>query len=226
MPNKPQKWGLKVWCLACSTSKYVWSYKVYCGKEISLPQVEDPISLANSNTHGVRQGEPKLAHNVVMKMVDGLANFGHHVVMDNFFSSIGLFMELLSLGIYATSTVRPNRVGLPMDLKDTKRFKNSLQGFVLWRTHNNQQVCCVMWKDKKPMLLILTHALPIQAPCEFPMITVPRWNSAVQNGIPTSPVVLKYTMDMRGVDVADQLRASFSCQVWSHKWWHHVFFSS
>ena len=23
MPKKPQKWGLKVWCLACSISKYV-----------------------------------------------------------------------------------------------------------------------------------------------------------------------------------------------------------
>jgi hypothetical protein len=41
MPNKPLKWGLKVWCLACSVSKYVWNFDFYCGKNapIVLPKV-------------------------------------------------------------------------------------------------------------------------------------------------------------------------------------------
>ena len=126
-----------------------------------------------------------------MKMVDAWScEFWPSCGYGQFFSSIGLFMELLSLGIYAIGTVRPNRVALPMDLKDTKNFKNSEQDFMIWRMHNNWQVCCVMWKDKKPVLLISTHALPIQAPCEFLVITVPRWNDAVQNGIPTSSVLL------------------------------------
>ena len=34
---------------------------------------------------------------------------------------------------------------------------------------------------------------------------------------------LEYTIYMSGVDVADQLRASCSCQIRSHKWWHRVF---
>ena len=59
--------------------------------------------------------------------MDGLANLGHLVIMDNFFSSVGLFNELLSMGIYATRTVRANRLGLPMELKDTKQFKKSEQ---------------------------------------------------------------------------------------------------
>ena len=29
---------------------------------------------------------------------------------------------------------------------------------------------------------------------------------------------------MRGVDVSDQLRGEYSCQVRSHKWWHRLFF--
>jgi hypothetical protein len=33
MPNKPLKWGLKVWCLAYSDSKYVWNFDFYCGKK-------------------------------------------------------------------------------------------------------------------------------------------------------------------------------------------------
>jgi hypothetical protein len=34
MPNKPQKWGLKVWCLADAVSKYVYNFAIYCGKTV------------------------------------------------------------------------------------------------------------------------------------------------------------------------------------------------
>ena len=42
--------------------------------------------------------------------------------------------------------------------------------------------------------------------------------------VQTSPVLVEYTTHMRGVDVSDQLRASYSCQVRSHKWWHRIFY--
>jgi hypothetical protein len=31
MPQKPQKWDIKIWCMACSLTKYVWNFAVYCG---------------------------------------------------------------------------------------------------------------------------------------------------------------------------------------------------
>ena len=60
-----------------------------------------------------------------------------------------------------------------MDLKETKSFKNSEQGFMQWRMHNNSKISCVMWKDKKLVLLIFTHALLIQALCNYLLLTVP-----------------------------------------------------
>jgi hypothetical protein len=47
---------------------------------------------------------------------------GHVVVMDNYFSIVGLFTEMASRGIYASGTMRSNRVGLSKDLKNTKSF--------------------------------------------------------------------------------------------------------
>jgi hypothetical protein len=94
MPNKPQKWGLKVWCLADTVSKY--NFAIYCGK--SMENVLQPTS----------RGEPRLAHNVVLNMVEGLDGKGHVVVMDNYFSSVGLFTEMASRGIYTTGTMRSN----------------------------------------------------------------------------------------------------------------------
>jgi hypothetical protein len=32
MPKKPQKWRIKIWCLAVSVSKYVYNFDIYCGK--------------------------------------------------------------------------------------------------------------------------------------------------------------------------------------------------
>jgi hypothetical protein len=57
----------------------------------------------------------------------------------------------------------------------------------------------------------------------MPRDEVPRRNGAVRENIPTSPMLVEYTTFMRGVDVADQLRASYSSQIWSHKWWHRIF---
>jgi hypothetical protein len=58
-----------------------------------------------------------------------------------------------------------------------------------------------------------------------PRDEVPHRNGAVMDYIPTSPVLLEYTMYMRDVDVADQLRASYSSITCNHKWWHRVFFA-
>ena len=36
MPKKPIKWGLKLWCLACASSKFIWNFEVYYGKSAYL----------------------------------------------------------------------------------------------------------------------------------------------------------------------------------------------
>jgi hypothetical protein len=57
-----------------------------------------------------------------------------------------------------------------------------------------------MWKDKCPVLLISTHALPIGFPC-VPVDKVPRRNGTIREMVLTSPMLLEYTTFMRGVDV-------------------------
>jgi hypothetical protein len=159
-----------------------------------------------------------------MKLLHGLEDNGHCVVMDNYFCSIPLFEELVRKGIYAIGTVRSNCIGLPQNLKNNKLWKRCEQGHIEWAMHENRSISCMMWKDKCPVLLISTHANPIGFPC-VPRDEVPRRNGAVRKKIPTSPMLLKYTTFMRGVDVADQLRASYSSLIWSHKWWYQVSFS-
>jgi hypothetical protein len=56
MPQKSQKWDIKVWCMACSVTKFVWNFAVYCEKKEG--DVQDGIQVA--------RGEARLAHGVVI----------------------------------------------------------------------------------------------------------------------------------------------------------------
>jgi hypothetical protein len=111
MPKKPQKWGLKIWCLADAVSKYFYDFSVYCGKIIRRDG-EEPVSTTHAG----------LLHNVVTGLMEGLENKGHVVVMDNYFTSVGLFEELAQKGIYATGTMWANRIGVPPSFKNKNAF--------------------------------------------------------------------------------------------------------
>jgi hypothetical protein len=164
-----------------------------------------------------------LAQGVVMKLMEGLEDEGRTVVMDNYFTSIELFQKLHVRGIYATSNVRSNRIGLPEILADISTLNRSQQGSLEWRMHDSRTIASVAWRDKKTVRLLSTHTRPVVLEGEE-IPTVLRRNGAIREAIPTSLVCLEYTTHMRGVDVADQLRSNYSCQVRTHKWWHRIFY--
>jgi hypothetical protein len=147
-------------------------------------------------------GEGGVPYGVVMKLLRGLEGKGHCVVMDNFFCSIPLFQDLVKKGIYATSTVRSNRIGLPSHLRNTKAWRRCEQGHIEWAMHESRLMSCVMWKDKCLVLLLFTHTNPIGFPC-MPRDEVPCRNGAVIEKIPTSSMLVEYTTFMRGVDIAN-----------------------
>jgi hypothetical protein len=92
-------------------------------------------------------------------------------------------------GIYATGTVRSNRIGLPSHLKNTKAWRKCDQGHIEWAMHDSRCLSCVMWNDKCPVLLISTHANSIGFPY-VPHDEVPRRNGPVREKIPTSPMLV------------------------------------
>jgi hypothetical protein len=149
-------------------------------------------------------GEARLAHRVAMDLAEDVQGKGHVITMDNFFTSISLLDELAEKKIYETITVWTNRIGLPHVFKNAAAFRNVAQGTLEWRMHQSRCMAAVVWKDKKLVLFLSTHAIPIGYPC-MPVPTVHRRNGAEREVIMTSPMHFEYTTNMRGVDVADQL---------------------
>ena len=91
--------------------------------------------------------------------------------------------------------------------------------------HESHHMTSVVWKDKKFVLLHSTHAISIGYLCMLVPI-VSRRNGTVREDVMTSSIHLEYTTHMHGVNVVDQLYASYSTQNCTHKWWHTVFFFS
>jgi hypothetical protein len=89
MPNKPEKWDMKVWCLVDSKSKFVYNFEIYCGKNADGPEKQAPTHV----------GEGNMARNVVLSLMEGLKRNGHMLVTNNYFSNIGLFTELAYLTV-------------------------------------------------------------------------------------------------------------------------------
>lgn len=98
IPNKPNKWGIKIWSLCDSLTGFNLRWQVYTGKDDAARQ------------------EMALGSKVVLSLVHGLDGRGHQLYMDNFFSSPDLYSALKDKGIGACGTVRANRKGLPKNI--------------------------------------------------------------------------------------------------------------
>ena len=169
----------------------MYNFDIYCRRNLE--------ALTKPDCNG---RESTLTHVVVTKLAIGLEYLGYYITMDNYFSSISLFMELASKGIYATRTMKANCIGLPLHLKSKQAFKRIEQGHMEWVMHKNQAILCIMWKDKCLVLLFATYSIPICTPCEVGD-TVPRKHGAMRDHIFTSLMLVEYTKHMKGVDGAD-----------------------
>jgi len=98
MKAKIIKWGYRIWKLCDATDAYVLNFDVYTGAK----------------------GEKKDTSTVVMELMEGYFDKNHVVIMDNFFTSVPLFMDLFNRSTYACGTIRSNRKYLPEELNEPR----------------------------------------------------------------------------------------------------------
>ena len=94
LPAKPTKWKIKVWVCSDAATGYILRFSIYTGKD---PNVS--ISL-NGFAYDVKLFENKF-------------NKGYSVFVDNFYTSLNLFLDLFNKVVSGTGTVRTNRKNFP-----------------------------------------------------------------------------------------------------------------
>ena len=208
MPNKPVKYGYKVWCLCCSTTGYLYNFDVYQGKV-------------------TKETEVGLGKSVVVRLMSVLYR-GCVVACDRFFNSIALCYELLKHGMFVIGTIMTNRRGLPSGFAISKGAaqKTLTRGtWATWtRSTEHGDITATRWMDNKPVYFLGTYGTGTTP------TTLPRMDKGgstthgTRIDVPCPDMVAHYQGTMGGVDTFDHLRAAYTCRLkMKGKWYHYLF---
>ena len=185
-PNKPNKFGIKLYQANESSTSYTIAFDIYTGKNEGPNLCHDMAELvgvdAEANT------TTKLVVGLLASC--GLLDKGHHIYLDNYYTSPELFDELQLHNTYACGTVRRNRRDVPKAMTVVKKIS---QGDAIFRRRNG--LLAVKFHDKRDVNMLSTiHSADA-------VRVVSRDRSVV-----TKPTcIADYTRLMRGVDLSDQL---------------------
>ena len=195
MPEKPTKYGIKVWMVADASNGFVINHEFYLGKQRGRV-------LANG-----------LRYSVVIELMNPFLNKNHHVYFDNFFSSPKLLEDLQNEGTYACSTVRTDRAGLP----PSSRRKLKRQGEMICEQKGN--LVYMKWDDKRDVNILSTNFDPLQPKT----VKERRKKNGDVVYVEKPACVDLYNNSMGGVDHSDQLRSYYSACQPSKKWYKYLF---
>lgn len=116
IPNKPAKYGVKIFALVCAKSMYTLNLEVYTGKQPD----GSPLQLSNS------------AEDVVLRMVKPIEGTNRNVTGDNWFTSISLTERLLTQKkLTYVGTIQQIKRQIPQEFRPNaqREIYSSLFGF-------------------------------------------------------------------------------------------------
>ena len=202
--DKPNKWGIKLWVLADSSNGYTADFNIYIGKAAGQ----------NVSANG-------LGCDVVMKLMNPYLNQGYHLFLDNFYSSLTLFKDLFTRGVFATGTIMETRRDFPANLKNSKQWaKGRDRGSMRWE--RDPPCLALQWVDNKVVSVLTTiDNANDQVQVRHKTKTAGVWNTKV---VPQPKAIHNYNQYMNGVDRSDQILATHNVLRKCMRWWKTMFF--
>ena len=201
LPNKPDKWGWKVWCLCNSDSAdkpYLLSFIPYLGKK---------------HTKVSQNG---LFFDVVQELTKPMRGSCVRLYTDSAYSSLKTFLYLKKHNIFSTGTCQQNIIGLHPSVKNA--LKRMPQGtHRIFQDENDKFLTCCLWFDTKPVHFISTEADPTIVCAAL------RWIGAQYKHISQPSVASKYAERYKSIDFFDSAANKYS--IWRHSYrpWHYLF---
>lgn len=197
MPNKPHKWGIKLFVL-CDSHGFAYRFEIYNG--------------AGDNV--ILSGAPDLGStaNIVVRLTQTVEDMRHHIIyFDNFYTSLPLLVYLRARGIYGLGTIRPNRIPnclLPLD----KAISNKPRGYSIEYCGKayGVDISTVMWKDNKCVRLASTYVgieRFDQANPDEQKSKATRYDRKQKKNVAVDcpQIIREYNSHMGGVDLMDGL---------------------
>jgi hypothetical protein len=204
MPNKPHKWGFKLWGRSDATG-FMYDFDVY-----QPTRANEQVS------------ELGRSAGVVEKMTDSLPEGKFFKAFaDNYFSSVALAEKLKRRQILYIGTVRMNRVtgnNLPSD----KDLKKAGRGTFAAQVEQNTNLVCVRWNDNKIVSLISSY-VGVE-----PVTKARRWDKKKKEyvEIDRPKVVEEYNKFMGGIDLLNMCTNMYKYHFRSRRWYIYILFHS
>ncbi|CAF4590981.1 unnamed protein product [Rotaria sp. Silwood2] len=168
MPQKPNRWGSKMFLLADSISGICYDFIFYTGK-------------TNERQNG-------FCTDIVLKLSETIPKMmNYKLYFDNYFTTIQLEVQLKKLGIFSIGTIRSNRL-TDINMKDIKSLKQEGRGSIDYRITqvDGVELCTTRWCDNN-----IVTCLSTLSGCES-IDMVKRWSSSQKQHIQVKrPNVIK-----------------------------------
>lgn len=124
MPNKPGKYGLKIWAACDAKNSFAWNMQIYTRKYTS------------------RVPEKNQGKWVVLDMIKGLQ--GHNITCDNFFTSYDLGQKLLNKKNHSCVVTAPTKK-CPCDVHSPQgccceQYRRTRSQILFWITTKTKEV--------------------------------------------------------------------------------------
>ncbi|XP_014680853.1 PREDICTED: piggyBac transposable element-derived protein 4-like [Priapulus caudatus] len=202
--NKPTKWGIKLFTLAESKTGYVLNVIPYAGKR------------ADTDVSKTTQ--------TVMDVLEPYLRRGHHLFMDNYYTSVELMKRLEQEGTLSCGTVRSNRKGLPAEKmkKTAPAVKKLKRGESI--TLMQGRMAAVTWKDSR-VVNLLTNLPGPQVLGDTEVQRREKTKDGVREFAIKKPVAINtYNTYMGGVDLSDQRVSTYRRHMKSLTWYLQIFY--
>ncbi|KAL0852114.1 hypothetical protein ABMA28_000354 [Loxostege sticticalis] len=223
LPNKPHKWGFKLFLL-CSISGYAHKFEVYVGENNNQEPSEPDLGVTG---------------NIVVRLVRMVPrNINHIIYFDNYYTSIPLASYLHKQKILCLGTVRTNR--LPNNkLPNQKSFMKKSVARGSFEEHmtsyDGTDLSVTMWKDNKIVTLLSTYvgAEPVQKNrprfrfflLRYGTLKINRYDKSKKEKIliDCPKIVKDYNSHMGGVDLLDSYIGRYHISIKNRKWYMRLF---
>lgn len=143
IPNKPDKFGMKIVTMNDAKSWYMINAEMYTGKTTST------------------RNQP-LAEKYLLELSEPIHGSNRTIICDNWFTSIGAAQKLLNKKLTMVGTIRKNKREIPALFKETKTRDKNTAMFAYHDELTLLSYCPNKKKKKTVLLLSTTHDLPDQ----------------------------------------------------------------